>query len=173
MLFKGILCVLIILAGVGAGRLKAKTLENRVFHLQELITALKILESEMKYRLDPLPDLLLRLGRAKDGMVCEFFETAGRLLKERTSRDSSLCWEEAVETVYHESAMNKEDKQILIDLGIELGKTDMMNQEGLFRRTFSMLEAQCEKAVEEKKTKGKMYQSLGTAVGILIVILLI
>jgi len=173
MLFKGILCVLILLAGFGAGKLKAKSFENRVFHLQELVTVLKILESEMKYRLDPLPDLLLRLGSIKDGMAGEFLETAGRYLKVSTGKDSSLCWEEAVETVYQESVLSREDKQILLDLGVELGKTDIVNQEGLFRRTFSMLEVQIEKAAEEKKTKGKMYQSLGTAVGILIVILLI
>ena len=173
MLFKGILCLMILLAGAVAGKLKAKVLDNRVIHLRELITALKVLESEMKYRLDPLPELLIRLGSARESLVNEFFETAGRLLNQRTGRDLSLCWEEAVETVYRESALCKEDRQILIDLGTGLGKTDLVSQEGLFRRTFSILEAQSAKAEEEKKTKGKMYQSLGTAVGILIVILLI
>ncbi|HYE67847.1 MAG TPA: stage III sporulation protein AB, partial [Anaerovoracaceae bacterium] len=74
---------------------------------------------------------------------------------------------------YLESALNKEDKRIIADLGIELGKTDMESQSGMFQRTFSMLEAQTAEAIEEKKTKGKMYKSLGSAIGVLIVILLI
>lgn len=173
MLFKAILLVLILLAGAGAGQLKAKTYENRVYHLQELITTLKVLESEMKYRLEPLPDLLLQVSRIKDGMSASFLMTAGLLLKNQADRDLPDCWKEAVETAFLESALNKEDKRILTDLGIELGKTDMESQSGMFRRTFSLLEVQTAEAVEEQRTKGKMYKSLGTAIGALIVILLI
>lgn len=173
MLFKGVLCIFILLAGVAIGQLKAKTYDNRVYHLQELITMLKVLESEMKYRLDPLPDLFLRVSKIKEGMSSEFLVTAGLLLKNQSARDLPDCWKEAVETTYLESALNKEDKRIIADLGIELGKTDMESQSGMFQRTFSMLEAQTAEAIEEKKTKGKMYKSLGSAIGVLIVILLI
>lgn len=173
MLFKWTLCILILLAGVGIGWLKAKTYENRVYHLQELITTLKILESEMKYRLDPLPDLFIRVSSIKAGMSSTLLETAGRLLKIQISQDFAECWKEAVEVAYQESALNKEDKRILTDLGIELGKTDMQSQSGMFLRTFTLLESQAEEAIEEKKTKGRMYKSLGPAIGILVVILLI
>jgi len=173
MLVKGILCILILLSGIGIGHLKARTYENRVYHLQELITALKVLESEMKYRLDPLPDLLLRVSGMKEGLSAALLETAGRLLKDRAERDLPDCWSEAVETVYSESALNKEDRRILADLGIDLGKTDMESQTAMFQRTFSLLEAQAAEAWEENKTKGRMYKSLGTAMGVLIVILFI
>ncbi len=173
MLFKLILCIFILLSGAGIGQLKAKTYDNRVYHLQELITTLKVLESEMKYRMDPLPDLLLRVSKIKNGMSAALLDTAGLLLKNQAMRDLSDCWSEAVETAYHESALNKEDKRIITDLGIELGKTDLNSQSGMFQRTFSLLEAQTAEAIEEKKTKGKMYKSLGTAIGVLIVILLI
>jgi len=173
MLFKGFLCILILLAGAGAGLLKAKTFDNRVYHLQELITTLNVLESEMKYRMDPLPDLLLRVSRVKDGISAAMLSTAGRLSKIHASHDFSDCWKEAVETAYQESALNKEDIMIITDLGIELGKTDLENQAGMFRRTVSLLEAQAAEAAEEKRIKGKMYKSLGTAVGALIVILLL
>lgn len=173
MLFKWILCLLILLAGIGIGLLKAKSFDNRVYHLQELITALKVLESEMKYRLDPLPDLFLRVSKIKNGMSGVMLETAGRLLQNQAGRDLPSCWREAVETAYMESALNKDDKRIISDLGIELGKTDMESQSGMFLRTFSLLESQVQEAIEEKRTKGKMYKSLGSAIGILIVILLI
>ena len=173
MLFKILVCILIFFTGAAAGRLKAKTYDNRIYHLQELISLLKVLESEMKYRLDPLPDLLIRVSGIKDGMCAVFFETAGRLMKNQTGRDLADCWKEAVETAFHESALRNEDKRILIDMSIELGKTDMENQSSLFRRTFMLLEAQESEAAEEKKTKGRMYKSLGTAIGLLIIIVLI
>lgn len=173
MLFKLILCILILLAGIAAGQLKAKTFDNRVYHLQELITMLKVLESEMKYRMDPLPDLLLRISKIKKGMSADLLETAGLLLKNQEPRDFSECWKEAVESAYRESALNREDMRIVTDLGIELGKTDIASQSGMFQRTFSLLEAQTAEAAEEKKTKGRMFKSLGSAIGVLIVILLI
>ena len=173
MLFKWIFCILILLSGVAIGQLKAKTFENRAYHLQELITTLKVLESEMKYRLDPLPDLFMRVSTVKPGMSGMLLESAGRFLKIHASTDFAECWKEAVETAYQESALNKEDKRIITDLGIELGKTDMESQSGMFSRTFSLLEAQALEAIEEKRTKGKMYKSLGPAIGTLIVILLI
>lgn len=173
MLFKGALCILIILSGIAIGHLKAKTYENRVYHLQELITTLKVLESEMKYRMDPLPDLLIRISKIKEGMSAVLMESAGLLLQSRNAFDLPGCWKEAVETAYMESALNKEDKRILTDLGIELGKTDMVNQSGMFQRTVSLLEAQAAEAAEDNKTKGKMYKSLGAAIGVLIVIVLI
>jgi len=173
MLFKLILCFLILLSGIGAGLLKAKTFDNRIYHLQDLVTTLKVLESEMKYRMDPLPELLIRVSSIKDGLGAELMETAGQLLKNRVSNNMSDCWKEAIETVYRDSALNSEDIRIATDLGIELGKTDMENQTGMFQRTFSLLAAQTEEAIEEKKTKGRMYKSLGSAIGVLIVILLI
>lgn len=173
MLFKLILCILILLAGIGSGQLKAKTFENRVCHLQELVTTLKVVESEMKYRMDPLPELLLRVSGIRDGLSTNLLKTASLLLRNRASRDMSDCWREAVETVYRESALNREDIRIVSDLGIQLGKTDLESQSGMFNRTFSLLEAQITEAVEDKRTKGRMYKSLGSAIGVLIVILLI
>ncbi len=173
MLFKLIICIIILLSGAGVGQLKAKTYDNRVYHLQDLLTTLKILESEMKYRLDPLPDLLMRVSTIKEGMSSELLEIAARLLREPSSPGLSACWEKAVEIAYRDSALNKEDKRIVADLGIELGKTDVANQHSMFHRTFSLLEVQVSEAVEEKRTKGKMYKSLGTAIGALIVILFI
>lgn len=173
MLFKGLLCIFILLSGVAIGQLKAKTYDNRVYHLQELITTLKVLESEMKFRMDPLPDLFLRISKITAGMSGKLLETTCQLLKDQNARDFPECWREAVEIAYIESSLTKEDKRILSDLGIELGKTDMGSQYSLFLRTFSLLDAQVAEAIEDKKTKGKMYKSLGSAVGVLVVILLI
>ena len=69
MLFKGIICIFILLAGVAIGQLKAKTYDNRVYHLQELITMLKVLESEMKYRtlVEGLQDVVYDLSNQTHG----------------------------------------------------------------------------------------------------------
>lgn len=171
-MIKLILCILIICAGVGAGLLKARTYENRICHLQDYITTLKILESEMKYRLDPLPQMFTRISKMKAGSAAKLFETTCLLLKEGYIHDFPSCWNEAVITVYQDTSLTKEDIQIICDFGINLGNTDIGSQYSLFSRTFALLDDQVTEAIEEKKTKGKMYKSLGAAAGVLVVIIL-
>jgi len=173
LLFKLLLCTFIILSGIGIGQLKAKSFDNRVIHLQDFITTLKILESEMKYRLDPIPVLFMRISQMKRGMAAKLFETVCMMLNELENRDFTSCWTAAIESVYSESSLTREDRQIIYDLGIDLGKTDMNSQYSLFSRTFSLLEHQVTEAIEINKTKGKMYKSLCAATGVLVVILLI
>lgn len=172
-MIKFILCILIIFAGIGTGQLKARTYDNRISHLQDFITTLKILESEMKYRLDPLPEVFIRISKMKVGMAAILFEKTFQLLKTGFTHDFACCWNEAVRTVYKDSSLTESDIQIICDLGIDLGKTDMGSQYSLFSRTFSLLEEQVAEANEEKRTKGKMYKSLGAAVGVLVVIVLV
>lgn len=172
MYIKIILCLIVFLCGIFAGQLKAKTYDNRLSHLQDCITALKILESEMKYRLDPLPVLLGRVSKLKHDISGALFEKVLTLLNSSENPDFTACWSEAIDKVFADSTLNEQDKQILRDLGIELGKTDMESQFSLFSRAFSLLDCQVAEALEIKKIKGRMYKSLGAAAGSAIVILL-
>jgi len=172
-MIKFFLCIFIMLSGIGAGQLKAKTFENRVTHLQDLITTLKILESEMRFRLDPLPVIFMRISKMKDGNAGCLFEKTCQLINEGYSHDFSNCWNHAVHTIYKDTSLSNADIQIVCELGIELGKTDIIGQYSLFSRTYSLLGNQVTEAIEEKKTKGRMYKSLGAAVGILVVIILV
>lgn len=172
-MIKLVLYILIIVAASGAGLLKAKAYENRVFHLQDFISTLKILESDMKYLLDPLPVIFDRIGKIKKGLTGKLFMTTCEMIRKDSSQGFSGYWEEAVFSVYKESSLTREDKQIIADFGINIGKTDMGSQINLFSRTCDLLEDQVKEAIEERSTKGKMYKSLGAALGIMVVIILV
>lgn len=156
-----------------AGQLKAKSYDNRLTYLQDFISTLKILESEMKYRLDPLPEVFSRMSKSKKGLSGELLGKTCEIRNENHSFDFSSCWHAAVDAIYQDSSLTLKDRQIISDIGIDLGKTDMLGQSSLFSRAFTLLNDQVAEAIEEKKTKGKMYKSLGAAVGVLIVILFI
>ncbi len=168
-----ILCLLIIIIGVVSGQLKAKSYENRLTHLQSLISTLKILQSEMKYKLDPLPIVFERIGKTDEGLSYKLLAKTCEILKSDSSFDFSSCWQEAVDYVYKDSSLTKKDLQIISDIGYDLGKTDMEGQSSLFTRAFTLLEIQVGEANQEKVTKGRMYKSLGAAVGFLIVIIFV
>lgn len=168
-----ILYLIIIGAGSGAGFLMAKPFENRIHHLQELITALKVLEAEMKYRMDPLPVLLKKIGELTFEQAGTFFLQVCNGLNGDYAYDFYKSWLWAVGEIYGQSALTERDREILSEVGLELGKTDLSTQQSLFVRVFARLEQQVAEAEGEKRIKGKMYQVLGTAIGVLVVIVLL
>ena len=168
-----ILYITILVAGTGVGYLAARPYENRVIHLEDLILALKILQAEMEYRNDPLPELMERVASRTTGKATDFLQTVCTLLKKDDRYDLYDSWEQAVEDVYGESALVEEDRIILCHAGIELGKTDIASQQAMFSHLFKGLEKQRKQAEEERKAKGRIYRALGTASGVLAVIMLL
>lgn len=167
------LCLFIIVMGIFMGRLLAKPYDNRVEHLQDVLTALMSLESEMKYRLDPLAEIFTRVGSFSRGYTQTLFLNASSSMKNWNFQDFSVIWAKAVEETYKTSSLTAKDKQILSDMGLDLGKTHISGHENMFARTYNMIEQQVCEAKQEKDTKGKLYRTLGTVSGILIVILII
>ncbi len=168
-----ILCITILIAGIGVGYLAARPYENRVIHLDELLLTLKIMQAEMEYRSDPLPDLMHRMTHRTTGKASDFLGTVCRLLKKGDRYDLYESWKQAVDEVYGESALASEDRLILSQAGIELGKTDMSNQQAMFAHLFKGLEKQRKEADEARRTKGRIYRTLGTSSGVLAVIMLL
>lgn len=170
---KIVLCIFIICLGVCMGQLMAKPYNNRIEHLQSVLTALMSLEAEMKYRLDPLSTLFYRVGSFSTGYTQNLFLEASSSLKEWTFQDFSVIWANTVEKTYETSSLTTKDKQVLSDIGLDLGKTHISGHDTMFSRTYTLLEQQIQEAKHEKETKGKLYKTLGTASGILIVILMV
>lgn len=155
------------------GYLIAKGYENRIRHIQDLIVSLKVLESEMFYRMDPLPKLLHTISLKTSGMVGCFFVQVCNGLEKQYSYDFYGSWIDAVEITYHDSSLTKEDMEILGEIGISLGKTDLTNQRSFFQQAYKRLEQQLTEAMSVRQVKGKLYQTMTTALGVMVVILLL
>ena len=167
------LCVLLLVLCGGAGLIKAGEFSNRLRHLQDLIAALKALQSEMTFRKDPLPRLLLRGKEWGKDLAGEFFYSIGHSLELLGHSRLEDAWREHVELIYGDSSLKPDDMDILKELSVELGQTDLASQEAMFQRTFFLLEKQEKSADAEKRVKGRMYRALGLAVGALLVIALV
>ena len=168
-----ILYLTILITAAGAGYMAARTYENRVIHLEDLILVLKILRSEMEYRNDPLPELMERIARRMTGKAGDFLNAVCSFLKGDDRYDFYDSWKEAVNKIYGESALAESDRSILSRAGIELGKTDMSNQLALFAHLFDRLEEQKKEADEERRKKSRICRTLGISLGVLAVIVLL
>jgi stage III sporulation protein AB len=168
-----LLYITILTGGIAVGYLGAKPYENRVLHLEDLILTMKVLQAEMAYRRDPLPELLHSIGSKTSDKSGEFLTSVWKILTTEDNTDLYESWLKAVDKTYGESALVHEDRLILARAGIELGKTDLDNQEGLFVHLFGGLEKQIREAEEIRKTKGRVYRTLWTSAGILTIIILL
>lgn len=170
-MFKMILCIMLVTACGAAGILKAQSFSQRVTELADLRDTCRILKTEISYMKDPLPVIFERLGNSRDSFACGILRSCSELMKERHDMQESWCC--GVDMAVRNSALTKEDKAVIYDLGNQLGKSNVRGQIDLLDMTNEKLAVQIKEAENLKKTKGKMYAGLGFSIGTVIAILLI
>lgn len=83
------------------------------------------------------------------------------------------AWQTSVEDCKNFLEFNKEDLRFIISIGNMLGKTDIDGQVSELNLSMGLIDSQIEKAEEYCKKSEKMYRSLGSIVGLVIIIILI
>lgn len=172
-MLKLILCLSILLLTTGIGFLITSQYRNRVHHLQELITAMDLLESEIIYRKDPLAVISASISRQGLGLASKLFSLISIRLELYPDQDLRSHWLQGVEEVYGDTSLLAADLSILQGLGSQLGRSGMEGQKLMVQNQRRLLEHQLSDAREIQMRKSKVIQSLATAGGILLVILLI
>lgn len=170
-MFKVFLCLVIILACGGLGMIKAQTYNQRLRELTDFKDMIQILKTEMSYRKDPLPAAFARISAYKDNPAMDLLFECSKLMKENL--DFKQCWQQAMREAYRGSELKDEDRTIIEDLGLQLGKSDIQGQASMFALAESRLNAQIDDAIKEKGTKGRMYKGMGFSIGIVIAVILI
>ena len=69
--------------------------------------------------------------------------------------------------------LNSDDIEILKELGISLGQTDLEGQLKNIRLVYNSLKSQLESAKEEKGKNFKLYRNMGVLCGLIIIIILL
>lgn len=83
------------------------------------------------------------------------------------------AWDIAVEDCKNILEFNKDDLRIIKSIGNMLGKTDIDGQVSELTLSMGFIDSQIEKAEEYRKINEKMYRSLGSIIGLAIIIILI
>lgn len=168
MIIKGILLIAIFLACSYAGIMISGRYKKRVEELKEMKKSFLGLETKMKYTYDLLPEIFNEIANGLSKNIAEIFQMASFQMKEKSAKEA---WQESIEN--SKTNMNKEDLEILKGFGKLLGKTDMEGQVGQIELTNEFLDTQIEKAEKELAKNEKLYKTLGTVLGLALVILLI
>ena len=149
------------------GRYLSKKYVMRVKELEEMRNALNMFQSKIKFTYEPIAEIFQEIVQNTSKNVGQVFLLAKEKMKSKTA---SVSWEEAVQE--SENNLKEEDKYVLKTLAKLLGQTDVEGQLSQIEVTQKFLESQLKEAQEEKIRNEKLYNRLGTTIGLAIVIIL-
>lgn len=168
LMIKYFILIMILLASIGVGLLISKKYKDRVMELKEFKVALNTIENKIKFTYEPLQDIFEQMS---DNLTCNIYQIFKNTSKNIKKDGLQTAWDNSIKNI--KLNLNKEDINILTNFGKQLGKTDMEGQISEIKLTSSFIDMQIEKAEKEKEKNEKLYKTLGTVIGLAIVIILV
>ena len=150
------------------GIMFSKRYVNRVNELKEMKSILNMISTQIKFTYEPLPNIFKMIGKRFDSNVGKIFENAYCYMESISAGDA---WNNALEN--SNTHFNKEDRDVLRNLGNMLGKVDVEGQIKEIELVDNFLDIQIEKAENEKRRNERLYKTLGVTIGMAVVIILI
>lgn len=172
MLLKIICSIIIVISTSLLGNIFANTYVERTRLLNSLLSTLQMLETEIVYGATPVPILLKKIGKKSKRELENIFITAANLLDEKQGQTLEEVWYKSVAEETKNTVFNKEDIEILLALGKNLGISNCEDQIKHIRLIQEDIKRQYELSLIEQGKNVKLYKNLGFLLGLSIVIIL-
>ena len=137
------------------GILISKKYDNRLNELQEIKSAIHMLEVKIKFTYDTLPTIFREIESKHKKNIGKIFGLASEKMEYISTEKA---WNEAVDETINN--LSKKDKDILKDLGKLLGQTDVDGQISQINLVSNFLDLQIKDANNEKLKNQKLYRTL-------------
>lgn len=166
-IIKYFILFLILIASSLIGKFLSKKYLYRLEELEEMNSCLNIFKSKIKFTYEPIPEIFEEISKGSNKNIGNIFLLAKEKMK---NNNANVAWEQAIT----ESTTNlkEEDKHVLKTLSKLLGQTDSEGQISQIEITQNFLQSQIKEAREEKNKNEKLFNRLGTTIGLAIVIIL-
>lgn len=151
----------------------AKNLTRRTEELRQIQFGLQVLETEIIYGATPLPEALKIVAGQTKGQVAEVFAGTGRILLNGQGTAAGEAWSTTLKEKESQLLLSRADLLLLYQFGHGLGESDREDQKKRLSMVRCHLKNQEEQAERERFQFQKVWQSLGWAVGMVIVLLFI
>ncbi len=145
---------------------------RRPRELKSLLVTLRMLESEIAYGVNPLPEALGRVACRSDKNVAPLLDRVAKELAAKSGDTAREIWERALAAFYRNSSLLPRDLLILRSLGANLGMSDRDDQLKHLHLAKEQLEQEISLAEEEAAKNVKLWSYLGFLGGLLAVIIL-
>ena len=169
--FKLVISFIIIIVCTYVGAYKAKKLKNREYILRDMVTFLKLVENEIKYMMDILPNVY---ESSRQKLITSLKDSIGQIVVDMLKLDSSILIDKSiVENISNIEELTQYDKNIFISTLKNLGRSDVESQINIINNAINVIENQIVEANEIKNKNSKLYKTVGVITGLMIVIICI
>lgn len=163
--------ILILIGSTSIGFLISNKYTYRLKELNEILNLINILQNKMKFTRLPLADIFYDLSQISSyPNIAYFFKDISKNIRENSI---NVAISKVIQENQNMLNLKKEDYKLLIDLAMILGKTDIEGQISEIEQFKILLKSNIHKAQIDVEKNSKMYRSLGTIVGLVIIIILI
>lgn len=146
----------------------SKRFTDRVKELNDILRALNIFEEKIKFTYEPIPEVFKEISKTCMKNIGNIFSIAAENMKVMTAGEA---WEKSLNE--SNTSLTIEDIEVLKGMAKMLGKTDLDGQVSEIQLTKKFLEVKIKDAEFQKNKNQKLYKTLGTTIGLTIVIILI
>lgn len=164
--------ILIISATSWGGFEYAKRLSDRPKQLRLFRDSLQTLEAEIMYGHTPLEEAARRIAVQMPKPISIHYQTFAEKLLDPGSTAKS-AWQSSIEEIWHHTALQKTEMEILLQFGGNLGKHDRETEQKQIMLALAHIQREEENALDKQKSYEKMAKSLGVLSGVLFIILLL
>ncbi len=173
MLTKLLGSILIITACSYLGYFFGKQYNARFEQIRKLRSSLKMLETEISYTMNPLPEALFKVGSRIKGPVRILYEHTSDLLIRNIGLPMDEVWRTGLYRLAEESSLKKEEMDVLEDFGLGLGGSDREGQLKNLLMVQEQLKIIESNAENDRNKYERMYKTLGVLAGAALVLILI
>ncbi|SCG83304.1 Stage III sporulation protein AB [Proteiniborus sp. DW1] len=171
-MIKTLACLIIILSSTTLGFSYSKLYNERLSNLINFQHCIQILETEIIYAANPLPDALKEVYNKGNKKVSYIFDEIRNYLLNNKNSNVYDGFLHIASELNEGLCFKEQDIEIILSFGRSLGISNRTDQEKYFKVLEVQLKAQQREAEEEKLKNGKMYKSLGILIGFGIVLAL-
>lgn len=162
--------VLILICCTSIGWIISKKYIDRVTELKIIQNTLVILKNKIKFTRKPLQEIFNEISQIEDNpnISIVFFKIGEKLKNKKIGQSIDEAFKEEKKNI----SLKEKDVLVFKNIANMLGKTDVEGQMNEIKQVEILLSKQIEEAELEEKKNCKMYKSLGTIVGLMLMILL-
>ena len=168
MTVKWIGAVLVVLSCGLFGIVSSYSIRLEVAYFRDLVRILNYMESELQYRLTPLPTLC-RLSANQGKTLTFLFQTFANELENQVSPDALRCMDAAL---YQCCLHSKLMRSYLRELGSSFGKFDLNGQLLGIRSIREQCIGELNKLESTKDNRVRNFQTISLCVGVVTIIIL-
>ena len=166
--------LLLVIVGLSTfiGVLISKKYSSRVDEIQDLITALELLESRLNYTYDTMADAFSFVAKHMKTGAKKIFEISSQKLQIEKNFTASEVFESTIDEEKNFLSVNQNDIEILKGLSVSLGQVDLESQVKNIRLIGRTLLGQLDEAKNEKNKNFRLCRNMGVLTGLAIVVIL-